>query len=48
MAAERQSLALLMSTTLTELDVYQKVTPIVASVLAHEAAKVCVFVSKCA
>uniref|UniRef100_A0A6S8JR28 Dynein regulatory complex protein 9 n=1 Tax=Dunaliella tertiolecta TaxID=3047 RepID=A0A6S8JR28_DUNTE len=38
-ATERQSLAMLMSSTLTELDVYQKVTPIVASVLAHEAAK---------
>lgn len=29
-----------MSATLSELEVYQKVTPIIASVLAQEAAKV--------
>ncbi|GFH32748.1 uncharacterized protein HaLaN_32019, partial [Haematococcus lacustris] len=39
-AAERQALSLLLSNALNELEVFRKITPIIESVLAQEAAKV--------
>ncbi|KAJ9518749.1 hypothetical protein QJQ45_025996, partial [Haematococcus lacustris] len=39
-AAERQALSLLLSNALSELEVFRKITPIIESVLAQEAAKV--------
>eukprot|EP00197_Chlamydomonas_leiostraca_P007849 CAMPEP_0202859022 /NCGR_PEP_ID=MMETSP1391-20130828/1320_1 /ASSEMBLY_ACC=CAM_ASM_000867 /TAXON_ID=1034604 /ORGANISM="Chlamydomonas leiostraca, Strain SAG 11-49" /LENGTH=393 /DNA_ID=CAMNT_0049538019 /DNA_START=96 /DNA_END=1274 /DNA_ORIENTATION=+ len=39
-ASERQALALLLSNTLSELEVFHKVTPVLEAVLASEAAKV--------